>query len=264
MDRVVKPEIIFQIIWLILFAISGPALADPSAQFPHRSTFPNIVTISAEELAASLNDHLIVDVRSEFEFDIVHIQGAHNAPMATMIFTKTVERLRERFGTELPIAVYCNGTSCRKSYEAADTLQKNNIKNVVVYDEGVDTWLHKFPALTVLVGKPASLERLIRDDQLNEHVLDVAAFMQRLSAEPTALTVDIRDPIQRTVVLPLPAEPFQLDKFSRFIHQSRFKDRTLFIVDAVGKQVRWLQYLLKDKGYKNYYFLEGGAEAFKK
>lgn len=264
MDYFVKPRIVLHLIGLVLLAIAGPAPADPSTQFPHRGAFPNVVTISAERLAASLDDHLIVDVRSEFEFDIVHIQGAHNAPMATMIFANTVERLRERFGAELPIVVYCNGMSCRKSYEAADILQKENIKNVVVYDEGIDAWLHKYPALTVLVGKPATHERIIRDDQLDEHVLDVAAFTQRLSTDPTALTVDIRDPIQRTIALPVKAESFQLDKFSRFIYQNRFKDRPLFIIDAVGKQVRWLQYLLIEKGYQNYYFLQGGAESFKK
>lgn len=79
MDYFVKPRIVLHLIGLVLLAIAGPAPADPSTQFPHRGAFPNVVTISAERLAASLDDHLIVDVRSEFEFDIVHIQGAHNA-----------------------------------------------------------------------------------------------------------------------------------------------------------------------------------------
>jgi len=37
------------------------------------------------------------------------------------------------------------------------------------------------------------------------------------------------------------------------------KDKQLVIFDQVGKQVLWLMYYLEDKGYKNYYFLKGGA-----
>lgn len=235
-----------------------------AVEFPHRAEFPTLATIDIQVLAANLDDYLVVDVRSEFEYEIAHIQGAHNAPMANMLFTKAVTRLQERFGNESPIVVYCNGISCQKSYEAAATLLANNIKNVFVYDEGMDAWLHKHPSLSVLVGKPATLDRIIRDDQFNEHVLDATAFTTRLSAEKNPLLVDVRDPIQRTVALPMEAKQFQLDKFSRFIQQNQFKDRPLFIIDAVGKQVRWLQYLLEDKGYQKYFFVKSGADAFKK
>lgn len=235
-----------------------------AVEFPHRAEFPNLKTISMQDLAAKHTEYLIVDVRSEFEYDIAHILGAHNAPMATLLYTKTVVRLQERFGQDTPIVVYCNGISCRKSYEAADLLLKENIKNVLVYDEGMDAWIHKYPELSLLVGKPATLDRIIRDDQFNEHVLDVDAFTGHLKTEKSPLLVDVRDPIQRTIDIPKQAQNFQLDKFSRLIQQNQFKDRPLFIVDAVGKQVRWLQYLLVDKGYKNYFFVKGGAEAFQR
>lgn len=235
-----------------------------AAEFPHRAEFPDLKTIEMQDLAAKHSEYLIIDVRSEFEYDIAHILDAHNAPMANMLFVKTVARLQERFGHEAPLVVYCNGISCRKSYEAAAMLIKENIKNVVVYDEGMDAWLHKYPALSVLVGKPATLDRIIRDDQFNKHVLDATAFTARLRAEKNPLVIDVRDPIQRTVSLPEDARQFQLDKFSRVLQRNQFKDRPLFIVDAVGKQVRWLQYLLEDKGYQNYFFLKDGADAFKK
>ncbi|MDX1803386.1 MAG: glycerol-3-phosphate 1-O-acyltransferase, partial [Alcanivorax sp.] len=37
---------------------------------------------------------------------------------------------------------------------------------------------------------------------------------------------------------------------------------TLLIYDAVGKQVRWLQYMLEAEGVKDYYFMQGGAKSF--
>ena len=36
-------------------------------------------------------------------------------------------------------------------------------------------------------------------------------------------------------------------------------DKQLLIFDAVGKQVRWLQYHLEANGYNNYSFMEKGV-----
>ena len=43
------------------------------------------------------------------------------------------------------------------------------------------------------------------------------------------------------------------------INKGEFKDKQLLILDAVGKQVEWLQYHLEAKGYSNYLFLEKGV-----
>ncbi|MFX1517887.1 MAG: sulfurtransferase, partial [Promethearchaeota archaeon] len=40
------------------------------------------------------------------------------------------------------------------------------------------------------------------------------------------------------------------------------ENKTLLIYDAAGKQVRWLQYYLEDKGLKSYYFMAGGINAY--
>ena len=44
-----------------------------------------------------------------------------------------------------------------------------------------------------------------------------------------------------------------------FVEKKVKRDKTLLIFDQVGKQVRWLEYYLVANGYKNYYFLAGGA-----
>lgn len=53
-----------------------------------------------------------------------------------------------------------------------------------------------------------------------------------------------------------------MDKLVGFI--SKFKDnkKTLMVYDEGGTQVRWLQYYLKDKGVKNYYFMSGGVKKY--
>ena len=43
------------------------------------------------------------------------------------------------------------------------------------------------------------------------------------------------------------------------LKQGRYKNKVLYFVDAVGRQVEWLQYYLKQNGYEKYYFLQGGA-----
>ena len=46
------------------------------------------------------------------------------------------------------------------------------------------------------------------------------------------------------------------------IHKVKNENRPLYIYDAVGKQVRWLQYYLEAEKISNYYFMKGGANAF--
>mgnify|MGYP003502318962 FL=1 len=41
--------------------------------------------------------------------------------------------------------------------------------------------------------------------------------------------------------------------------KGEFKGNQLLIMDAVGKQVEWIQYYLEAGGYTNYYFLDKGV-----
>ena len=49
---------------------------------------------------------------------------------------------------------------------------------------------------------------------------------------------------------------------NKFIKKAKAENKTLFIYDAVGKQVRWLQYYLEQQNAGRYYFMKGGAQAF--
>ena len=50
-----------------------------------------------------------------------------------------------------------------------------------------------------------------------------------------------------------------MDRLVKLLKKGEFKDKQMLIFDAVGKQVRWLQYHLEDNGYSNYYFLNKGV-----
>ncbi|NIQ96147.1 MAG: sulfurtransferase, partial [Desulfuromonadales bacterium] len=49
------------------------------------------------------------------------------------------------------------------------------------------------------------------------------------------------------------------DRLVKLLKQKKFRDGSLLITDAVGKQVRWLQYHLEDNGYTSYAFLDKGV-----
>ena len=51
-------------------------------------------------------------------------------------------------------------------------------------------------------------------------------------------------------------------KFAKYLNKAKTKNKTLFIYDEVGKQVRWLQYALEEMGIKEYYFMNKGAKAY--
>ena len=78
------------------------------------------------------------------------------------------------------------------------------------------------------------------------------------------MVVDVRDHIQRSEKLPgLEKVMFiPMNKFiPNFVERKVNRDNTLLIFDQVGKQVQWLEYYLVENGYKDYYFLSGGATA---
>ncbi|MGD8885229.1 MAG: rhodanese-like domain-containing protein, partial [Gammaproteobacteria bacterium] len=53
-------------------------------------------------------------------------------------------------------------------------------------------------------------------------------------------------------------------RLDRYIEKAKRENKALLIYDAAGKQVRWLQYYLEDKGLTSYYFMKGGIRAYYK
>ena len=238
---------------LSLFSIQ--AYADES--FPYRDDYSDVPIIELSDLANESEDVFIVDVRSQLEFDVIHIANAVNIPMSNRGFEAKVKELQP---TGKKIITYCNGHTCKKSYKAARRLIAAGLENVYAYDSGIFDWTQANPDKSVLMGvQPAAAEKLIPKSKLAPHMLDSESFLSQATGE-NAILIDVRDNFQRDDSKSLKqSRSVPVDRFYKWLKAGNGKDQTLYSADAVGKQVRWLQYYLVEFGYKNYYFLKGGV-----
>lgn len=232
--------------------------------FPYRKDYPDVPVIELADLKVGYDDGsiLMVDVRSDVEFDTIRPRRAHHISLATQNFLPDLKALAAA-NPGKRLAVYCNGVTCLKSYHAAQQAKEGGVDNVYVFDAGIPAWARSYPADTLLIGKELidPEKQLIPKSQFLKYCVDFETFKKK-AQEPGAMVIDARDPIQRTEKLPgfENAMPIQLDKLIRnVISKGNMKDKKLLIFDQVGKQVDWLQYYLVQYGYTDYLFLDGGA-----
>lgn len=250
---------------LILLCISTPVFA--GAEFPLREKYPEVVPISLADLAAAYDRTLIVDVRASEEYDVIHINKAKHLPVSNKNFLADLEKLRAKTDAT-DIAFYCNGHTCAKSYKAAQAANADGFKNIYCFDAGIFEWATAHPDKTTLLGKsPVDTARLISKDALNARKIGWDEFKAK-AADANSIVVDTRDPFQRAKDATLDQNKnvdlkgirnIPMDRITGLLAKGEFKDKQLLIIDAVGKQVQWLQYHLDDAGYSNYYFLAKGV-----
>lgn len=250
---------------LSIVLASGPSLA--SGGFPLREQYPDLNFIETEELADQYHDFLVVDVRSEGEYNVIRMLGAEHVPLA---FEKTfISSLEKAAGSPSRlIAMYCNGITCAKSYKATRKAREAGFANVRVYDAGIMEWAKAQPDKTALLGKaPLDPSKLLSNEDLEARLLPYDAFVERAS-RPEAIVFDIREAVQRKEIKDLPGVESQkvpLTLFANYVNRKRFKDKVasdpVYIFDAVGRQVRWIQYYLEANDIEHYYFLEKGVAA---
>lgn len=248
-----------------LFAVfcagfSGFATADEH-QFPLRAKYHNVQTISVGSLADKFDNTVIVDVRSRFEYGILRIAGAINIPISNKGFMPELKALRAK--NDHSIIFYCNGITCEKSYQASIAATKANITKVLTFDSGIQAWAQLHPESTLLFGNPlGSKDNLISNEKFAEHVLSPQAFLSAIG--PKSFVIDIREPFQRDIkILQNIAIVEPLDVLKNVLKRYKKTKKTLFIFDAVGKQVRWLQYLIEKEGIEQYYFMQGGVAQYR-
>ena len=168
-----------------------------------------------------------------------------------------------------PIVVYCNGKTCMKSYKAAHKCDTKNIDNVIAYDAGIMDFAKSFPKDALLLGKTLNdPKKLISKDNFKKHLVSPDKFGQRL-AETSDIVLDVRDRFQREGISFFVGREHRVPidntrRLDRYIDKAIKENKALLIYDAAGKQVRWLQYYLEDKGLKSYYFMAGGINAYYK
>lgn len=260
----------FLIITFLLSIISFPSLsfAESDDGFPGRKLYPQVKTISKEALYKKIknDDVMVVDVRSDFEYQTLKISGAVHIPNASKSFPEKLKALRDE--TAKDIVFYCNGRSCFKSYNAAMKAIKYNVSNCYSYDAGVFEWALMYPDNAELLGRsPVDEDRIISKQDFTSHQLSPKDFEQQ-SLEDDAKIYDVRDREQRrggSGLFMFRDKSVQLDntrKLARIVSKAIDNDSTLYFYDQKGKQVRWLQYFLESEGLENYFFMKGGAAAY--
>ena len=248
---------------------STSAFADDKG-FPGRAEYPEIALYQKADLLRDFNKVVIVDARSSLEFKTIHVKGAVNIPVASKKFPEMVKALRKK--TNRPIVFYCNGRTCYKSYKATKAALKAGVKNVFAYDAGIFEWAKTYPKYAVLQGvSPMDPKKIIPKKAFKSRFLTPKVFTEkaRAASRSESLIMDVRDMYQRAGVgffigLERWVSMDDEKKLAKYLKKAVDENRTLYIYDEAGKQVRWLQYTLERYNIKNYYFMKKGAKGFYK
>ena len=247
---------------LVNVLLSGSLFAQANS-YPGRAIYPMVNVYDTQKLNQSYHEVIIVDVRSPFEFDTLHINKAVNIPLNSRQFGKLIKALHE---DGKPIVFYCNGHRCFHSYKAVIKSRKVGINNVFSYDSGIFDWSKAYPEKATLLGiTPVNAGQIISKEGLQEHLLAPAEFALKINTKSVIL--DIREPVQRGLLELYPYRQVNISlsekaKLVKFLEKYKASDNTLFIYDEGGTQVRWLQYYLINIGVTNYFFMEGGVKKF--
>jgi rhodanese-related sulfurtransferase len=217
---------------ILIIALLGFAASAIGAEgFPLRAKYPDVKVMSTDALNASYDDTIVVDVRSTMEFDVAHVSKAAHVPIAQATFASDLEKVRAK-NASTPMAFYCNGHTCAKSYQAAVAAQEAGFTNVFAYDAGIFDWIMAQPDKATLMGKtPAPQDKIIPKSKLEAKMLSPDEFMAK-AAQPNTVNVDIRDPFQREKIPAIPLlRNIPLDRLTKLFEKGQFKDKQHLIID---------------------------------
>lgn len=238
-----------------------PVWADE--EYPLRSRYPTVNHVTMAEVQAMRPNAIIVDTRTPYEYQTLHIKGAHNLVLGEPGFIEAVKKLRAE--SPYPIVFYCNGHRCMRSYQSTLEAQNAGVSDVFAYDAGIYDWAKANPDESVLLGRsPVYPASLISDQRLAAHTLSPAEFEKRI--DDNAILLDVRAAFQKdaTTLFPIHQRTVPLDNqaLKPYVEQARKEGKTLLVYDDAGEQVRSLQYFLEAAGLKSYFFLAGGAKGY--
>lgn len=233
--------------------------------YPLRQKYPDEKFITTADLAAAGAEALIIDVRDQTEYSVLHIDGA-KLLMVEKLKESDLLAVREKQGAK-KLVFYCNGVTCEKSYKAAQMARLWGFQNTFVYDAGIFEWAKLQPEKCQFFGKALTKETvatsLISKDKFEAACLDPDAFKAK-TADAAFKVFDVRDRTDRAAKQVKFRDDVgaSLDEFVGFLEKGVVvpKEKVL-LYDNVGKQVVWLQYYLDKYGIKEYYFLKGGVKA---
>lgn len=250
-------------LYLLLGAFYITPLHAADDEFPLRALYPKVHPMELDDLFQQREKVVVFDVRSGYEYETLHIKDAKHLPLNDHEFVAKLEALRKE--DRRPFVFYCNGHTCKKSYRAAQKAMNGGVENTYTFDAGIFSWTKAHPDMAVLLGNsPVDPKALISKEQLKAHMLKPDEFGMRVGNN--TIVLDIRDVGQKSAISLFPMHqhsvPMDNKKLASYVKQAKRTGKTLLIYDAVGKQVRWLQYYLEAERVPRYYFMEGGAKAF--
>ncbi len=239
-------------------------------KFPGREIYPQVPYIELDELYKEKANVVFIDARSSYEFTTLRIKNAISIPLtySSSRFSKELNKVREQ-NPGKKIVFYCNGHKCMKSYKAVKrAIAYVGIENIYAFDAGIFDWAEKYPAEALLLGKQLDdPNKLISKDRFKNHILPAEKFIRSATEEVELL--DIRDRIERDGFYifsghetSISLDTHDKNKLREFFKRVKDNKKPLYVYDMVGKQVRWFQYYIEEYGIKEYYFMEGGADAF--
>ena len=257
-----------KVIALIICLVSTSVWANDD--FPGRDRYPKVAYIELEDLYKERDNVVVIDARSPYEYETLRIKNALLVPLTLQ--SKVFEKEMQRIYAENPgkkLVFYCNGHNCMKSYKAARrTTQYVGLKNVYAFDAGIFDWASKYPNEAFLLGEELKdPSKLVSKEDFNKHLMPAEKFIK--SATESSAILDIRDRIERDGFYIFSGHETSIslndkdkEKLNKFMLKVKKDKKTLYIYDMVGKQVRWFQYYVESKGITDYYFMQGGADAF--
>ncbi len=252
---------------LIVFFLMGIAekvLSADNLKFPLRKKYPHVKPIETAELSSIYNNTIIIDTRNKMEYEVIHMDGATNILVGRMTEGNLLT-LRQKSGKK-QLIFYCNGTTCAKSYKAADKAVNWGFKNVRVYDPGIFFWSKNRPQKAIFFGKRLTSQTVkkafISKDKFNSVLIPPSEFIAKAnSGKYTVIDGrDMEEVLEHPIKLPK-IRIMHIDLMTGLLKKKSWIMPTsnLLVFDNVGKQVKWLQYYYERGGVTNYYFMKGGV-----
>ena len=94
----------------LVLALIAAAMTASAQQYPLRPKYPQTTPISTEQMAQEFASSVVVDVRSDFEFSVMHVDGAIHIDLSDPAFLDKLGKAVDRDKSKLVIT-YCNGTT---------------------------------------------------------------------------------------------------------------------------------------------------------
>lgn len=229
--------------------------------------YPGVKRLELEDVHKRYTEKsaIFVDARNSYEYGTMQIKGAINIPVGEPNFVNKLEEIRA--SDNRPIVFYCNGLTCMKSFRAAKAAMDAHIKDVYVYPYGILSWAKAHPDDALLFGKILDKNAIISEENYKAKKLSPVAFYEmREKLQEQAIVLDMRSLDEVNGVKIWPGIQYNVKQdnaaIKRYVDKAKAEKKKLLIYDESGHQIRWLQYFLRDEGFDDYYFLDGGHENY--